>query len=139
ATDRHDWLLLPPALRPGERRPLLVFFYPENEYGRELDEFDLRHVSFLNMSLAAAPGHVVLLASMRIAPPGAPDSSPMREMHGQLIRAAENAVRAGYADPRRWAIIGHSYGGYGVNSVLTQTDRFRAAIALAGPSNMTSS
>src|SRR3546814_2036759 len=49
-----------------------------------------------------------------------------------------NAVAKGYVDPRRWAIMGHSYGGYGTNSVITQTDRFKAAISLDGPANLTS-
>src|SRR3546814_13803730 len=34
--------------------------------------------------------------------------------------------------------MGHSYGGYGTNSVITQTDRFKAAISLDGPANLTS-
>src|SRR3546814_20891108 len=34
--------------------------------------------------------------------------------------------------------MGHSYGGYGTNSVITQTDRFKAAIPLDGPANLTS-
>jgi dipeptidyl aminopeptidase/acylaminoacyl peptidase len=59
-------------------------------------------------------------------------------MHEQLIRAAENAVAKGYVDPKRWAIMGHSYGGYGTNSVITQTSRFKAAISMDGPSNLTS-
>ncbi len=35
-------------------------------------------------------------------------------------------------------MIGQSYGGYGVYSLITQTDRFKAAAALAGPSNLIS-
>src|SRR3546814_18997281 len=62
----------------------------------------------------------------------------MRGMYEQLIRAAENAVAKGYVDPRRWAIMGHSYGGYGTNSVITQTARFKATISLDGPANLTS-
>lgn len=133
--DRHDWLLLPPGHRDGQRHPLLVYFYPETNYGPELEEHDLRQVSFLNLNLAAAKGYAVLLASMRISPPGSA-GEPMREMHEQLIRAAENAVARGYADPERWALFGHSFGGYGVNSVITQTGRFKAAIASASSSNL---
>src|SRR3546814_500889 len=78
------------------------------------------------------------MASMKISDYGTDGGNPMREMHEQLIRAAENAVAKGYVDPRRWAIMGHSYGGYGTNSVITQTDRFKAAISLDGPANLTS-
>ena len=34
------------------------------------------------------------------------------------------------------ALMGESYGGYGVLSLLTQTDRFKAAITIASPSNL---
>src|SRR3546814_11876648 len=78
------------------------------------------------------------MASMKISDYGTDGGNPMREMHEQLIRAAENAVAKGYVDPRRWAIMGHSYGGYGTNSVITQTARFKAAISLDGPANLPS-
>ena len=133
---RNDWLLLPADHVPGQRRPLLVYFYPDTSYGKEISFDDVRTVSSMNVNLAAARGYAVLLASMRISAPGDVKGNPMREMHAQLVRAAENAVAQGYADPERWALIGHSYGGYGVNAVITQTDRFKAAIALAGPVNL---
>jgi dipeptidyl aminopeptidase/acylaminoacyl peptidase len=136
--DRNDWLLLPPGHVPGKRYPLLVYFYPDTRYGKELKRDDLREISFLNKNIPAARGYAVLMASMKISDYGKAEGNPMREMHEQLVRAAENAVAQGYVDPTRWAIMGHSYGGYGTNSVITQTDRFKAAISLAGPSNLTS-
>jgi dipeptidyl aminopeptidase/acylaminoacyl peptidase len=38
----------------------------------------------------------------------------------------------GIADPARLFVLGHSYGGYGVYGLVTQTNRFHAAVALAG-------
>src|SRR3546814_3835955 len=78
------------------------------------------------------------MASMKISDYGTDGGNPMREMHEQLIRAAENAVAKGYVDPRRWAIMGHSYGGYVANNVITQTDRLTAPISLDGPANLPS-
>jgi dipeptidyl aminopeptidase/acylaminoacyl peptidase len=135
--DRYDWLLLPADHKPGDRHPLLVYFYPDTEYSPDWRSDGVRTVTFLNMQLAAARGYAVLFASMRIASYGQ-RGNPMVDMHEQLIHAAENAVQAGYADPERWAVMGHSYGGYGVASVVTQTNRFKAAIALAGTYNLTS-
>lgn len=135
--DRYDWLLLPPDHQPGDRHPLLVYFYPDTKYTKEWRSDDLRSVSFLNQHIPAAHGFAVLLASMKISSMEE-RGDPMTEMHGQLVRAAENVVAQGYADPVRWAIMGHSYGGYGTNGVITQTDRFKAAVALAGPVNLTS-
>ncbi len=136
--DRNDWLLLPPDHQPGQRHPLLVYFYPDTRYRKELKGDDLRDISFLNKNIPAARGYAVLMASMKISDYGTAGGNPMREMHEQLIRAAENAVAKGYVDPERWAIMGHSYGGYGTNSVITQTGRFKAAISMDGPANLTS-
>nr|WP_298720971.1 prolyl oligopeptidase family serine peptidase [uncultured Steroidobacter sp.] len=135
--DRYDWLLLPPGHQPGDRHPLLVYFYPDTSYSKEWPTDDLRTVRFLNQHLPAARGFAVLFASMKISSV-AERGNPMTEMHEQLIHAAENAAQAGYADPERWALMGHSYGGYGTASVITQTDRFKAAIAMAGTYNLTS-
>lgn len=135
--DRYDWLLLPPDYQPGRRYPLLVQFYPDHSFTKEWTGSDLRSVDHLNPHLATAKGYAVLMPSMYL--PTASDAvNPMTDLHEQLIRAAENAVKAGYADPERWAINGQSYGGYGTNSVVTQTDRFKAAVAVVGPSNLTS-
>lgn len=135
--DRIDWLLLPPGHQPGDRHPLLVYFYPDREYSKEWRSDDLRNVNFLNQHIPAGKGYVVLLASMKIGPTGEA-GEPMTQMHEQLIHAAENAVAEGYADPDRWALMGHSYGGYGTYSVITQTNRFKAAVALSGLVNLTS-
>lgn len=137
--DRYDWLLLPPNHQAGKRYPLLVYFYPDTRYGKDYTGDDLRKISYLNVNLAPARGYAVLLASMRMPPWGSTQGNPMHEMHQQLVRAAEHVVAKGYADPERWAILGHSYGGYGTNAVITQTDRFKAAIAMASAANLTSS
>ncbi len=138
AHDQYDWLLLPPDHKPGKRYPLLIQFYPGDRYKKEWRGEDLRTVSFFNWHIAAAKGYAVLRPTVHIAQQSI-TLDPMTEIHEQLIRAAENAVQAGFADPDRWAITGQSYGGYGTNSVVTQTDRFKAAIPVVGLSNLTSS
>src|SRR3546814_6623457 len=65
--DRNDWLLLPPDHRPGQRHPLLVYFYPDKRYGKELKGDDLRDISFLNKNIPTARGYAVLMASMKIS------------------------------------------------------------------------
>ena len=135
--DRIDWLLLPPGHQPGDRHPLLVYFYPDTRYSKNWRSDDLRSVDFLNQNVPAARGYAVLLATMKISN-WEERGNPMLEMHEQLIHAAENVVNEGYADPTRWALMGHSYGGYGTNCVITQTQRFRAAASLDGVSNLTS-
>ncbi len=141
--DRYDWLLLPPDWRPGDRLPLLVYFYPDTAHGGDWNggeafHSDPRSVDWLNMNVPAGRGYAVLLASMKIAS-WKERGHPLQEMHEQLIRAAENVVKLGYADPDRWALMGQSYGGYGTLGVVSWTSRFRAAVAATGPVNLTSS
>jgi dipeptidyl aminopeptidase/acylaminoacyl peptidase len=135
--ERDDWLLLPPTYRPGDREPLLVDFYPGLTYSRQWTGDSLRTVDFLNPWLAAAHGFAVLLPSMPLSR-SARSGNPCSDMYPQLRGAVENAIGRGYVDPARMALVGHSYGAYGVYCVIAHTHRFKAAIAIDGPSNLTS-
>ena len=54
--------------------------------------------------------------------------------YDDLIAAVDYAIAQGYADPERLAVTGYSYGGYMTNTVITRTDRFKAAASGAGHS-----
>lgn len=45
------------------------------------------------------------------------------------MAAVDYAIQKGYADPDRMGVGGWSYGGIMTNYVITQTDRFKAAIS----------
>ena len=45
-----------------------------------------------------------------------------------VMAAVDDAVERGWADPQRLGVGGWSYGGILTNYVITQTDRFKAAI-----------
>jgi dipeptidyl aminopeptidase/acylaminoacyl peptidase len=49
-----------------------------------------------------------------------------------VIAAVDHAVERGWADPERLGVGGWSYGGITTNSVITHTERFKAAISGAG-------
>src|SRR5262249_26792653 len=60
-----------------------------------------------------------------------------RNMQNDLTDAVKWAVNQGYADPKRLAIYGGSYGGYAALAGATFTpDLFTCAIAIVGPSNL---
>lgn len=52
--------------------------------------------------------------------------------------AATKLVELGVADPKRLGVHGTSYGGYATNLLITQTDRFAAAINISGKTDMIS-
>src|SRR5206468_798088 len=59
------------------------------------------------------------------------------KMHDDLIDACRWAVKQGYADEKRIAIYGGSYGGYAALVGITFTpDFFRCAVDIVGPSNL---
>jgi dipeptidyl aminopeptidase/acylaminoacyl peptidase len=59
------------------------------------------------------------------------------KMHDDLIDAVNWAVKEGYADPKRVAIFGGSYGGYAALVGVTFTpDVFACAVDIVGPSNL---
>ena len=125
-------LLLPAGHRDGDRHPTVVWVYPGSVVagGREeLLKKNSRHP--MNLVLLAARGYAVLVPSMPLGPEGKA-ADPLEEMPKGVLPAVDEAVRLGLADPDRLAVLGHSYGGYAVYGLLTQTDRFRAGIAMAG-------
>ncbi len=59
------------------------------------------------------------------------------KMHDDLIDGVNWAVKQGYADPSRIAIMGGSYGGYATLAGLTYTpDTFACGVDIVGPSNL---
>ncbi len=49
-----------------------------------------------------------------------------------ILTGVDALVKAGIADPNRLTVGGYSYGGYMTNWLITQTDRFKAAVTGAG-------
>jgi dipeptidyl aminopeptidase/acylaminoacyl peptidase len=55
-----------------------------------------------------------------------------------VTAAANRLIDLGIADPNRLGVHGTSYGGYATVLLLTETDRFKAAINISGKVNMVS-
>ena len=59
------------------------------------------------------------------------------KMHDDLIDAAKWAIAQGYADPKKIAVFGGSYGGYAALAAATFTpDTFACNVDIVGPSNL---
>ncbi|HYW69516.1 MAG TPA: prolyl oligopeptidase family serine peptidase [Pyrinomonadaceae bacterium] len=55
-----------------------------------------------------------------------------------VTAAANKLIEMGVADPERLGVQGTSYGGYATNLLITQTNRFKAAINISGKVDMVS-
>lgn len=134
----HSWLLLP-ATRAGEA-PLVILPYLGARYPAPPATADWRRAATPpTAALLASAGYAVLVPSLPVAP-GAAD--PAAGVASRLLDLAERAARdpaaAGRVDAARIGLWGISYGGYTVLSAITQSKRFRAAIAQAAPSQLLS-
>jgi len=132
--DLKGWLILPIDCEQERRHPLVTCVYPGLVLGRASPPTVMvsltGHHAF-NLQLLAARGFAVLLPSMPLTPEGAP-SDPYLELTKGVLPAVDKAIDMGIADPDRLGLMGQSRGGYGTYGLITQTRRFKAAVALAG-------
>lgn len=85
-------------------------------------------------------GYGLLLVNFRGSEGYGEDFRDIRGHYGErdyldLMEALEEAVRRGYADLERLAVMGGSYGGFMTNWIIGHTDRFKAAVTMRGICN----
>jgi dipeptidyl aminopeptidase/acylaminoacyl peptidase len=107
----------------GKRYPTVFNVYE--------DFFDDTYNGTINV--LTAHGYVVVRPSVEFER-GYPGEAWMKG----VTAAANKLIEMGVADADRLGIHGTSYGGYAVNLLITQTDRFKAAINISGKVNMVS-
>jgi dipeptidyl aminopeptidase/acylaminoacyl peptidase len=118
--------------------------YPGDIFKDTLDKNMLRSVNdpdqaFLNPNILTGRGYAVLFPSMPMVAEGpGVAGEPYSHMLDGVTPAIDTVIARGIADSTRLGIMGHSYGGYAVNCIVSQTHRFRAAFSSAGPADLTS-
>ncbi len=117
---------------PSKRYPVLVYFY--EKFSQRLHEFNQTVINHRpGFGYYASNGYVVFLPDIHFAE-GRPGMSAVKS----LVPAVQKIIDMGIADPDAIGLHGHSWSGYQTAFVVTQTDIFKAAIAGAPVSNMTS-
>ena len=119
-------LLLPPGYKPGRRLPLVVFVYGGDYGSRYLNRFGFWGLATFNCHVLATRGFAVLAPDAPIR-----EGMPMEDLMGTVMPGVNAAIDQGYADPDRLAVMGQSYGSYCTLALITQTNRFKAAIITA--------
>jgi len=129
-------LLLPPDYQQNEMLPLVTKVYGGVSMSNMINHFghaDNQGATVDNMHILASVGFAVFR-------PDLPMDSDDRL--GDLVEATLSGIDAvinmGYADPDRLGVMGHSFGGYCVNVLITRTSRFKAAVSGASICNLTS-
>ncbi len=133
----EGWLMRPVGARDGVRYPLLVDIHggPQWAFGVGMDSL----CQFL-----AAQGFAVFYCN----PHGSSGYGQafMREVEGDwggwdfhdIMLGVDACIARGVADPERLVVTGYSYGGYMSMFTIGQTGRFKAAVPMAGISNLMS-
>jgi dipeptidyl aminopeptidase/acylaminoacyl peptidase len=125
-------LIKPGNYEPGRRYPVLVYFY--EKFSQRLYEFNQVVVNHRPcFPFYASNGYALFLPDI-VYETGRPGLSATK----CLVPGVQKLIDMGIADPKAIALHGHSWSGYETAFIITQTNIFRAAIAGAPVSNMTS-
>lgn len=131
----HGYLIYPPDYDPNKRYPLFL-----NVHGGPTWSYTPRY--FNNWArLLAARGYLVLMPNPRGSPGRghAFQSANVGDLGGadwqDVSAGVDYLIQEGLVDPERLGIGGWSYGGYLTTWAITQTNRFRCAIAGASITN----
>lgn len=134
----QGWLMRPVNFRETERYPLILAIHggPHGMYG---------HGFNAAFQAYAARGYAVLFINPRGSTGYGQKFSDgtLREWGGgdyrDLMAGVDEALRRfSWIDRGRMGVTGGSYGGFMTNWIITQTTRFRAAVASASVSNLVS-
>lgn len=130
--ERHNhWLFLP----PGPARappPLVVSIYPGALHDNELALGSMRNIPVFvqNISVLVGHGYAVLVPSL---PYARKSRDPFRALADDVEAAVDAAVANAGLDRGNVAVLGHSFGGYGVLALATRTGRYRAFVSQNAP------
>jgi dipeptidyl aminopeptidase/acylaminoacyl peptidase len=113
----------PVDYQPGKAYPTVFEIY-ETMFDDRFSEL----VSYLN-----ANGYVVCMPSVSLEM-----GWPVEAWIKGVTAAANKLIEMGVTDSARMGVEGGSYGGYATNLLITQTDRFKAAINISGKTDMIS-
>ncbi len=133
--DLHSYLTLPVGL-PPKNLPMVLFVHG-GPWGRDMWGFSPYAQWFANRGYACL--QVNYRASIGYGKKflSAGNRQWGLKMHDDLLDAAKWAVAEGYADPKKIAVFGGSYGGYAALAAAAFTpDFFACNVDIVGPSNL---
>ncbi len=131
------WIIKPVGFEKGKKYPMILSIHG-GPHG--MSSINYRFY----FQLWAANGYVVVYSNPRASLGyGETFSRQVWEEWGgmcyrDLMRVTDAVLELGYVDEKRMGVTGGSFGGYMTNWIIGQTQRFAAAVTIAGLSNLTS-
>jgi len=134
----QGWLIKPFGITEGVRYPMVLVIHggPHNMFGYAFEE---------RQQVLSAQGFAVLYINPRGSSGYGQEFSSGCVMdwgggdYGDLMAGVDAAIaQNNWIDGENLVVTGQSYGGYMTNWIITQTNRFRAAVVDGGISNLVS-
>jgi dienelactone hydrolase len=125
-------LVKPENFDPTKKYPMIVYIY--ERLSDNLHQFRAPTVTrgqVINPTIYASNGYLVLMPDIAYTV-GAPGPSAIK----CVLPAIQSIVDKGCVDEKAIGINGQSWGGYQIAYMITQTNRFKAAVAGAPVANM---
>lgn len=131
--NKLDGVLIKPShYQQGKQYPVMVYYY--RFMSDRLHTFPAMKVNHRpNFAWYADNGYAIFLPDIRFEI-GYPGASSVKA----LTSGVQKLIEMGVADPNAVGLQGHSWSGYQTAFAITQTNMFKAAVAGAPVSNMTS-
>jgi dipeptidyl aminopeptidase/acylaminoacyl peptidase len=118
-------LLYPAGYNKGQRYPTVLWVY--ETFSSQLHSFYSR--IFYYLQILTNSGYAVFMPDIKFTM-----GETAKSFKGSIVPALDKLEEIGVADGN-FGVLGHSFGGYAANIIVTQTQRFKAAIASAGQSD----
>lgn len=124
----EGFLCYPVGFRGDKTYPMVVHIYERQHRDLHLYRAPKEtNSNGFNLTQYLQDGYIVLFPDLRFRM-GEPGISTVKN----LELAVGKVQQMGIVDPKQIGLIGHSYGGYQTNFVITQTNMFAAAVSGAG-------
>ena len=127
-------LVLPPEASEKNPVPMIVSVYAGGFHSHAFNTFAFgQSVGHAHPGMFVSRGYALFLPDFPVE-----KIEPYKQFSDVVLPGVDAAIATKKVDAQRLGVIGHSFGGYTVNVLITQTTRFKAAVASASASNLIS-
>ncbi|MFD2563313.1 alpha/beta hydrolase family protein [Aquimarina rubra] len=123
----------PEDFDPSKKYPLITYFYEKRSDSYNNYYTPRPSASIVNPSYLVSNGYIMFVPDIVYE-----DGKPGPSAYNCVVSGVEALEKLGYVDSENMGIQGQSWGGYQVAYLVTVTNKFKAAMAGAPVSNMTS-
>ncbi len=126
-------LYKPEGFDPSQKYPMMVYFYEKMSDGLHQHRAPATSRSSINFSFYVSRGYLVFVPDIPYKV-GYPGESALNA----VVPGVTKLINQGFVEEDNVGVQGHSWGGYQIAYMVTETNLFKAAEAGAPVSNMTS-